>query len=163
MSSGTGNRPTRRDPHRPGGSGRERRATPHRGNAPDRPPDTSPSPRRTAPPPGARAGHPPRGPRLRQPVRGRHHRVLVALLALVTVGAAAWALLASSLLAVDEVRVTGTVGLTAEEVLLAAAIRPETPLLRLDTAAVERRVQGLRRVAAAEVSRSLTGTVEVTV
>jgi len=90
--------------------------------------------------------------------------VLVALLVLVTVGAAAWALLASSLLAVDEVRVTGTVALAAEEVLLAAAVRPGTPLLRLDTAAVERRVQeGLRRVADAEVSRSLTGTVEVTV
>jgi cell division protein FtsQ len=89
--------------------------------------------------------------------------VLVALLVLVTVGAAAWALLASSLLAVDEVRVNGTVALAAEEVLLAAAVRSETPLLRLDTAAVERRVQGLRRVSAAEVNRSLTGTVEVTV
>ena len=89
--------------------------------------------------------------------------MLVTVLLLVAVGAAAWALLASSLFAVDEVRVSGTVGLTAEEVLLAAAVRPGTPLLRLDTAAVERRVQGLRRVADAEVSRSLTGTVEVAV
>ncbi|MDQ3600633.1 MAG: FtsQ-type POTRA domain-containing protein, partial [Actinomycetota bacterium] len=85
------------------------------------------------------------------------------VLVLVAVGAAAWVLLASSLLAVDEVRVSGTVEPTAEEVRVAAAVRPGTPLLRLDTAAVERRVQGLRRVSGAEVSRSLTGTVEVRV
>jgi cell division protein FtsQ len=89
--------------------------------------------------------------------------VLVAVLVLVAVSAAAWVLLASSLLAVDEVRVSGTVEPTAEEVRVAAAVRPGTPLLRLDTAAVEHRVQGLRRVSGAEVSRSLTGTVEVTV
>ena len=159
MSPGTGNRPTRRDPHRPGGSGRERRAAPHRGNAPDRPSASL----RTAPPPGARTGRAPRGSRLWQPVRGRHRGVLVALLVPVTVGAAAWALLASSLLAVGEVRVSGTVALAAEEVRVAAAVRPGTPLLGLDTAAVERRVQDLRRVSGAEVSRSLTGTVEVRV
>ena len=159
MSPSTGNRPARRDPHRPGGSGRERRATPHRGNAQD----TSSTPRRTTPPPGARTGRAPRGPRLRQPVRGARRRVLVAVLVLVAVSAAAWVLLASSLLAVDEVRVSGTVEPTAEEVRVAAAVRPGTPLLRLDTAAVEHRVQGLRRVSGAEVSRSLTGTVEVTV
>jgi len=85
------------------------------------------------------------------------------VLVLVAVGAAAWVLLASSLLAVDEVRVSGTVGLGAEEVRVAAAVRPGTPLLRLDTAAAERRVQGLRRVSGVEVSRSLTGTVEMTV
>ena len=89
--------------------------------------------------------------------------MLVALLVLVMVGAAAWALLTGSLLAVDEVRVSGTVALAAEEVRVAAAVRPGTPLLRLDTAAVERRVQGLRRVSGVEVSRSLTGTVEMTV
>jgi cell division protein FtsQ len=89
--------------------------------------------------------------------------VLVAVLVLVAVGAAAWALLASSLLAVGEVRVSGTVALAAEEVRVAAAVRPGTPLLGLDTAAVERRVQGLRRVSGVEVSRSLTGTVEVRV
>lgn len=159
MSSGTANRSTRRDPHRPGGSGRERRATPHRGNAPDKPS----VPRRTVPPPGVRVGTAPRGPRLRQPIRGHRRRVLVAVLVLVTVGTVVWALLASSLLAVGEVRVSGTVGLTAGEVRVAAAVRPGTPLLRLDTAAVERRVQGLRRVSGAEVSRSLNGTVEVAV
>lgn len=89
--------------------------------------------------------------------------MLVAALLLVAVGTAAWVLLASSLLAVDEVRVSGTAELTAQEVLLAAAIRPGMPLLRLDTTAAERRVQGLRRVSGAEVSRSLTGTVEVAV
>lgn len=150
MSQGAGNRAARRDPHRPGGSVRERRAAPHRGQA--------------VPPRGARSGSAPRGPQLRQPRGGRRRRrVLIAVLLAALLAGAAWVLLASPVFAAREVTVAGTVELTDDEVRAVAAVPIGTPLLRLDTAAIEARVEDLRRVAGATVGRSLTGTVAVAV
>ncbi|MGH4021527.1 MAG: cell division protein FtsQ/DivIB, partial [Pseudonocardiaceae bacterium] len=95
--------------------------------------------------------------------RGRGRRVLVAVLAIAGVGAAAWVLLAGPLLGTHRVEVAGTVALPAEQVRAAAGVPIGTPLLWLDTSAIESRVERLRRVADAEVSSSVTGTVGIKV
>lgn len=74
-----------------------------------------------------------------------------------------WLLLASPLLAVRSVAVTGTVRLTTLQVQTAAAVVPGTPLARVDTAAVVRRVAALAPVAQVEVSRGWPSTLRVRV
>jgi cell division protein FtsQ len=65
----------------------------------------------------------------------------------------AWALLGSSFLVVRTVRTTGSqVPRTA--VLGAAGIKQGTPLIRIDTSTVERRVEGLTQVQSARVTVS---------
>lgn len=66
----------------------------------------------------------------------------------------AWALLGSSLLVVRSVRVTGSSAIPRATVLAAARIRPGTPLIRIDTAAVARRVEQITQVQSARVMRS---------
>jgi len=87
----------------------------------------------------------------------------MAVLVPALLAGAAWVLLASPLIDAREVTVTGTGILTADEVRAAAAVPIGTPLLRLDIAAIEARVEQLRQVAGASVQRSLTGTVAVAV
>jgi cell division protein FtsQ len=92
-------------------------------------------------------------------VRGRRSRggpwkaVFFGLAAVAIVAAAAWALLGSSLLVVRSVAVTGSDAVARAEVLRAAAIRPGTPLVRVDTAAVARRVEQLNQVQSAQVTK----------
>lgn len=96
--------------------------------------------------------------------RGRWaRRTGSALLVGLPLLALAWVLLLSSWLAVDQVRVTGTHRLDAAAVRAAVALRPGTPLARVDTAAVERRVGRLAPVGAVEVHRSWPGTLVVDV
>ncbi|MFE9750891.1 cell division protein FtsQ/DivIB [Saccharothrix saharensis] len=66
-------------------------------------------------------------------------------------------------LGVREVEVLGTAALTGDEVRVAAAIEPGTPLVRLDVDAVAARVRELPRVAGVEVERAVPGTVRLTV
>jgi cell division protein FtsQ len=76
---------------------------------------------------------------------------------------AAWALLASPLLAVRQVQVDGTATLQARLVREAAGIADGTPLLRVDVAAAQARVARLPQVASAEVTRGWPDRVVITV
>jgi cell division protein FtsQ len=76
-----------------------------------------------------------------------------AFAAVAIVAGLAWALLGSSLLVVRSVQVTGLRTVTTSEVLDAAGIRHGTPLIRINTSVVARRVERLIPVQAAHVSR----------
>jgi len=65
----------------------------------------------------------------------------------------AWALLGSSLLVVRSVRITGS-AVPRATVLAAAGIRMGTPLIRIDTGAVARRVERITQVQSARVRLS---------
>jgi len=88
---------------------------------------------------------------------------LIAAGAVGVLGAGAAVVYATPVFAVDRVRVQGTVLLTEDEVLAAAAIRPGTPLARLDGAAVHRRVAALAAVRLVAVSRHFPATVVIRV
>lgn len=78
---------------------------------------------------------------------------LTLVLAAVAAGAA-WALLASSLVAVRSVPVSGNEVLTDAEIRAVAAVPRGRPLLRVDLAAVDRRVEAVPRVESARVTRA---------
>ncbi len=81
-------------------------------------------------------------------------RVLVVVgLVLVLAGVAGWVVLESTLLSVRTVEVTGTSRVTPAQVLAAADVPPATPLARVDTDAVARRVRALVAVRTVSVSR----------
>jgi cell division protein FtsQ len=84
----------------------------------------------------------------------------VAVLAL---GAVAWVLWGSPLLAVRTVQVDGVTTLPAEQVRETAGIAEGAPLLRVDVAAVRQRVAQLPQVRSVEVTRGWPSTVVVTV
>jgi len=101
--------------------------------------------------------------------RGRTRRryrlwLVLMLLALsgVLVGVG-WLLLRSSVLGVDTVRVTGVSRLSAAEVRDTAGIPAGTPLARLDTGAVARRLSDLAPVRDVEVRRGWPRTVTIAV
>jgi cell division protein FtsQ len=83
----------------------------------------------------------------------------VVVLALV----ATWLVAFSSVFGVRTVQVRGTRVLTAESVRAAAAITHGTPLVRLDTSAVTRRIEKLPDVESAQVSTSFPSTVVITI
>jgi cell division protein FtsQ len=76
---------------------------------------------------------------------------------------ATWLVAFSSVFGVRTVEVRGISVLTADEVRAAADITDGTPLVRLDTTAVTRRVEQLPEVASAQVSTSFPSTVVITV
>lgn len=82
---------------------------------------------------------------------------IVALLAV----AGTWLVAFSSVFGVRTVVVRGTSVLSAAKVRAAAAIPAGRPLVRLDTAAVARRVQRLAEVSSAQVDTSLPSTVTI--
>jgi cell division protein FtsQ len=91
-------------------------------------------------------------------------RVLVAIgLVIVLAGAAGWVVLESTLLSVRTVEVTGTSRVTPAEVLAAADVAPTTPLARVDTDAVARRVRALVAVRTVSVSRQWPRSVQIVV
>ena len=88
--------------------------------------------------------------------RGRHDpwkSAFFGLAAAALVAGVAWALLGSSFLVVRSVRTTGS-AVPRARVLGAAAVRLGTPLIRVDTEAVARRVERITQVQAARVTRS---------
>jgi cell division protein FtsQ len=85
------------------------------------------------------------------------------LAVLTVVGGLGWVLLGSSLFDARSVQVVGTNELPADLVRTVAAVPLGTPMLRLDTKAIERRVAAVRRVASVQVHRSMDGTVQVAV
>jgi cell division protein FtsQ len=104
-------------------------------------------------PHGDAEGSRPHGPARPARPRRRRKAVLVTLAAVAMVAVAIWALLGSSLLVVRSVSVTGAGAVPRAEVLRAAGIKPGTPLIRVDTAAVARRVDRITQVQSAQVSR----------
>ncbi len=87
-----------------------------------------------------------------EPASPRRRR-LPLLLGVLVAGLLGWVVLASPLLDVERVAVTGTVRTTPEQVLEAAAVAPGTPLARVDAAGVRERVGALDPVARVEVER----------
>ena len=77
--------------------------------------------------------------------------------------AAVWALLGSSLLVARSVRVTGAPAAQQAEVLRAAGIAAGTPLIRINTAAVVRRVEQINQIQSAQVSRDWPDSVVIAV
>lgn len=94
---------------------------------------------------------------------GRWRAAFFALTAAAIVAGAVWALLGSSLLVVRSVTVTGNHLVPAAEVLQAADVKPGTPLVRINTAAVARRVERITQVQSARVSRHWPDAVVITV
>lgn len=90
-------------------------------------------------------------------------RRLGAILAMLVVTVVVCTVWFTPALGVREVEVRGNANLTGEEVRVAAAIEPGTPLVRLDVDAVAARVRELPRVAGVEVERVVPGTVRLTV
>lgn len=89
--------------------------------------------------------------RLRQLGRMRTALLLVGLV--VALAVAAWAVLASPLLAVRGVKVTGVQQMPASEVTQAAKVRTGAPLAKADLDAIRARVENLATVRSAAVSR----------
>ena len=85
------------------------------------------------------------------------------VLALALLAVAVWALLGSSLLAVRQVQVIGNHLVPAAEVRAVAQIRTGTPLARVDTGAVARRVEQIGPVLSATVSRSWPHTIVISI
>jgi cell division protein FtsQ len=98
------------------------------------------------------------------PRPGRRRTALLVVAGTVAVAVlATWLVAFSSVFGVRSVDVRGTQVLTAAQVRDAAHIGHGTPLVRVDTVAVSRRVQRLAEVASAHVSTSFPSTVVITV
>jgi cell division protein FtsQ len=88
--------------------------------------------------------------------------IVVAATVVVAV-AVVWIVAFSPVFGVRKVEVRGTERLSATEVEAAADISHGTPLVRLDTAAITRRVDQLAEVASAQVSTAFPSTVTITI
>ena len=90
--------------------------------------------------------------------------VFFALVAVAIVATLGWALLGSRLMVVRSVQVTGTgPQVSRTRVLRAAQIPPGLPLIRVNTAAVTARVERIRQVQSATVTRYWPSTVTIAV
>jgi cell division protein FtsQ len=100
-----------------------------------------------------------------EPTPPRRGRVLivVALVGVLVAAITVWIVAFSPVLGVMSVTVRGTHYLSAEQVKAAAAIANGTPLVRLDAAAVTRRVAALPEVATATVRSDYPSSVTITV
>jgi cell division protein FtsQ len=94
---------------------------------------------------------------------GRWKAALFALAALAILAGTVWALLGPSLLVVRSVTVTGNHSVPRAEVIRAAGIAPGTPLIRINTAAVARRVERITQIQSAQVSRHWPDSVVIAV
>ncbi len=120
--------------------------------SPDEPAGDSPTPGVNAVP-GRRPRNPkePRSPRRSNPA---WRATFIALATAGVIGAAVWILFGSRLLVVRSVIVTGTHLVPRSEILAVAGVEPGTPLIRVNTAQVAARIDTIRQVRSALVSRS---------
>jgi cell division protein FtsQ len=93
-------------------------------------------------------------PRRPRRPRGPWRAAWFVLVTAGVIGAAAWVLFGSRLLVVRSVVVTGTHLVLRSEVLAVAGVEPGTPLIRVNTAEVAARIDTIRQVRIALVSRS---------
>jgi cell division protein FtsQ len=89
--------------------------------------------------------------------------VVASAIALITILFAVWLLAFSPVFGVRSVTVRGTHLLTARQVEDAAHISHGTPLLRLNEAAITRRVEQLPEIGSAQVTTSFPSTVTITI
>lgn len=109
---------------------------------------------------GSRQDEPQPPRRSRMPNR----RLVLAAVAVALVGAlVAWLVAFSPVLAVKHVVVRGEHTLSAQQVLDAAAVPLGRPLIRVDTAAIERRVDAVPEIESARIATSLPNTITITV
>jgi cell division protein FtsQ len=87
------------------------------------------------------------------PANQRWRAVFFALMAIALVAGLGWALLESRFFVVRGVQVTGTHLVTPAQVRSAAAVPAGVPLIRVNDAAVAHRVERLRQVQSARVTR----------
>lgn len=85
------------------------------------------------------------------------------LVLLALIGGLGWVLLVSSLFETRSVQVVGTRDLPADVVQVVAAVPLGTPMLRLDTKAIEIRVAAIPWVASVQVRCNIDGTVRIEV
>lgn len=112
--------------------------------------------------PAVRPPAPGPGRRLRRPAR--RTVVLFLIAAVLLGGAGTWVLYGSGWLRAERVTVTGTDVLTPDAVREAAAVPLDSPMVSVDTGAIERRVrERLPRVAAVDVVRSWPHTIRLEV
>jgi cell division protein FtsQ len=91
-----------------------------------------------------------------------HRRLLIVTVACVVVGVLiVWLVAFSSVFGVGKVEVTGARQLTIAEVLKVADVQHGAPLIRLDTGAIQHRVEQMPDVASATVSTSFPSTVRI--
>ena len=95
-------------------------------------------------------------------VRGLKVLMWSALVSVVVVGLGLL-LYFTPIMSARNIVVTGLGAVTQDEVVAAAAVKPGTPLLQVDTDAVAGRVAAIRRVATARVQRQYPSTLRVTV
>lgn len=86
-----------------------------------------------------------------------------ALAGLGIIAGVAWALLGSRLVVVRSISVTGTHLVTRTQVLAAANVPLGTPLMRVNTAQVAQRIEAIRQVAAATVTKDWPDHLAITV
>ncbi|KDN18974.1 cell division protein FtsQ/DivIB [Amycolatopsis rifamycinica] len=87
----------------------------------------------------------------------------VALLSVLTVVALVYLLFFSSMLGAQEVAVSGSRTVPADQIRTVAAVPADKPMLRLSTDEIRDRVAAMPGIATVEVSRSWPNTVEITV
>lgn len=95
--------------------------------------------------------------------RGPWKAALFAVAAVAIIAALVWGLLGSSLLVVRTVVVRGPHAVPKAEVVRAAHVVRGTPLARVNTAAVARRVEGITQVLSATVSRDWPDALVITI
>ncbi len=93
----------------------------------------------------------------------RWRRPLIGLGSAIVLGTIVWAIWFSNVFAVTKVVVEGETTLTATQIRAAAAVPHGRPLIRVDTVAIESRVASMERIQGVTVSRSLPGTIRITV
>lgn len=111
------------------------------------------------------------GPRLaaKQRAQRRDRRHVLVRRSMLFVGVAAplvligWIVLASSLLAVTQLSISGEDRLTAAQIRAAAHVTSGTPLARVDTKAIARRIRALGPVAEVTVARAWPHTLKVSI
>ena len=86
-----------------------------------------------------------------------------ALVAAGMIGAAAWVLFRSPLLVVRSVIVSGTRLVPRSEVLAVSGVEPGTPLIRVNTARAAARIDTIRQIRSAQVTRSWPNRVVIVV
>jgi len=96
----------------------------------------------------------------REHARGRR-RVVLALIAIIGLGSAAWALTRTPLLALQHARVSGIDATTMDDVVRAGGLAEGTPMTDIDEHGARRRLEALPWVAWARVRREWPRTVRV--
>ena len=119
-----------------------------------------------APPDGTGAPGAPDGGEAAAPARKRadHWKAAFFVLAVVAIIAGVtWALLGSKFLVVRSITVTGAPDIPRGQVIAAAGVRAGTPLIRISTGTVTRRVERLTLVESARVTRSWPNAITIAI